>query len=153
MKILAKNAFTSVSTFLICLSFLIGCKKNNAASVPESFALETGIYEGTLNNFQTGQNIAKFQVSVSKTGDNTYQVAEVGSGGVPVFTMVDKIHGYPFVNLTIATQTYQNQSYSGSGGVSGGFDALYTTTTKSLYFGIALSSDLNKVIMFNGYKQ
>lgn len=115
--------------------------------------METGIYEGTLNNFQTGQNIAKFQVSVSKTGDNTYQVAEVSSGGVPVFTMVDKNHSYSFVNLTIAPQTYQNQSYSGSGGVSGGFDALYTPTTKSFYFGIAPSSNLSKTIMFNGYKQ
>ncbi|HWK05705.1 MAG TPA: hypothetical protein VNS58_18825 [Puia sp.] len=153
MKINLKTSLKSILALLLCLLFLPGCKKNNASSAPESFAMETGIYEGTLNNFQAGQNIAKFQVSVSKTGDNTYQVTEVSSGGVPVFTMVDKIHAFPFVNFTIATQTYQNQIFSGSGGVSGGFDALYSTGTKSLYFGIALSSNLNKTIMFNGYKQ
>lgn len=153
MKIIAKNNGKSALPLLICISLLFGCKKNNAVSVPESFVMETGIYEGTLNNFQTGQNTSKFQVSVSKTGDNTYQVTEINSGGVPVFTMVDKNHSYSFINFTIAIQNYQNQSFSGSGGVSGGFDALYTPTTKSLYFGIALSSNLSKTIMFNGYKQ
>lgn len=138
--------------FSCCCMVLFGCKKSDSGSASQNMILETGIYEGTLTDFNTRQSIAKFQVSVSKVGDNTFQITQISNGSVPVFTMTDKNHNYPFIMCTIATQTYQSQRFSGSGGASGGFDAVYNSTTKSLYFGIALASNLNQTIIFNGYK-
>lgn len=150
MKHLSIICFFLLSTLLIVLG---GCKKNSSPISESNVKMETGIFVGTLNNSQTGQNITKFQISITKTGDNTYEISQVGSGGVPTFTMLDKNHNNPFINFAIASQTFEGTNFSGSGHVAGGFDALYNTNTKSFYFGIAISNNSTKPILFNGYKE
>jgi len=136
---------------------LVSCsKKNNGndnnGNNQQSFEMETGIYEGKYKCIETHTTINKFKIEVTRISSVIYQIRQIDTADLPTFNMEDKKHSYPFVYLSVPIQTVNSQTFSGSGEVSGGFDADFVVTTKSIYFGIAFSDDPVKTIYFNGSK-
>ena len=136
---------------------LMSCSKNNNdndnnGNNQQSFEMETGIYEGKYKCIETHTTINKFKIEVTRVSSTIYQIRQIDTADLPTFNMEDKNHSYPFVYLSVPIQTVNSQTLSGSGGVSGDFDADFVVTTKSIYFGITFSDDPVKTISFKGSK-
>lgn len=138
---------------LLLISFIgVSCSKSSP-STPQDVLMEVGIYEGTYSYIETNTIINKFQIELTKIDASNYQIKQIDIGKVPTFKLVDKSHNYPFIFFTVASQVYNSQNFSGNGNVSGGYDALFNTSSKSLYFSITFENNVQKTIYFTGYKK
>jgi len=139
---------------IIFILFFISCKKASNENNPSgNTTVETGVYIGKLDNFNSRQTVNQFNIQLNKIDENNYKVSQIDIGGVPEIMMEVKSNTSGSVFFRIPTQTYQGKTFSGTGGVSGGFDAVYFSSLKSIYFGIAYTDTPNMTIMFNGNKK